>query len=118
MAKHHPDLVMCRKQPGIGTSFVCPLCLLRTFDYMCLTFQLLDVSVRSVSSHRPENSFTSFSQATENVLFVIHMYGLIQSYASAMSAIMGPTKDVASFAEVLAYQMLTTAGNVLNKRKM
>ena len=21
MAKHHPDLIMCRKQPGVGESF-------------------------------------------------------------------------------------------------
>ena len=26
MAKHHPDLVMCRKQPGIATGRLCEKC--------------------------------------------------------------------------------------------
>lgn len=26
MAKHHPDLIMCRKQPGIAIGRVCDKC--------------------------------------------------------------------------------------------
>ncbi len=57
MAKHHPDLIMCRKQPGIGTYqnyFACGFLLSPLFRFTPLTgftllLQLSDGSVRSVS---------------------------------------------------------------------
>ncbi|CAN0561084.1 unnamed protein product [Ectocarpus sp. 12 AP-2014] len=32
MAKHHPDLVMCRKQPGIAIGRLCEKCKSLFFD--------------------------------------------------------------------------------------
>lgn len=46
MAKHHPDLIMCRKQPGVGIKvLVCGFYLLLIFFY----FQLLVDFVKNVS---------------------------------------------------------------------
>lgn len=45
MAKHHPDLIMCRKQPGIAIGRVCDKCdgtlrcLWRDRDFWCLLLQ-------------------------------------------------------------------------------
>ena len=34
MAKHHPDLVMCRKQPGVAIGRLCEKCKWRTKSEM------------------------------------------------------------------------------------
>jgi len=48
MAKHHPDLIFCRKQAGVGKKssnrFIFTI---QTFIYFNLFFKLLDVYVRN-----------------------------------------------------------------------
>ena len=55
MAKHHPDLIMCRKQPGIGEPFL-SCCGLRNYllqSFLILIFwcrvQQSDAYARNVS---------------------------------------------------------------------
>ncbi len=56
MAKHHPDLIMCRKQPGVGKTSV-ELCVERYIYCFLLSFQPLAVYVKSVSPLK--NDYTS-----------------------------------------------------------
>jgi hypothetical protein len=35
MAKHHQDLIMCRKQPGIAIGRLCERCTC-SFEYVCV----------------------------------------------------------------------------------
>ena len=79
MAKHHPDLVMCRKQPGVAIGRLCEKCKWRTKSEMFL----VEGSFRSFSLHvlLPVNysvsktmNFVTFLnpfQATASVLFAI-----------------------------------------------
>jgi PHD finger-like domain-containing protein 5A len=35
MAKHHPDLIMCRKLPGIAIGRLCEKCAQRALAWLC-----------------------------------------------------------------------------------
>jgi len=56
MAKHHPDLVMCRKQPGVAIGRLCEKCMF-LLDLVSMSFPLL------VSTHEYAclESYLSFS---------------------------------------------------------
>lgn len=71
MAKHHPDLIMCRKQPGIGMFFV-------DFVYSTVCVQLWEDYARNV---------------TESVRFAIRMYGHVRSSEFVMNATTAHMKD-------------------------
>ncbi len=90
MAKHHPDLIMCRKQPGND----------KVVNIQ--ESQLVDCA----------------KNVTENVLFATPMCDLISQLNYAMSATMVVIKEDVLYAEVRVYLTLIIAKNVFNKKKM
>ena len=76
MAKHHPDLIMCRKQPGIGTYqdyFACGFLLSPVFGFTPLTrftllLQLSDGFVRSVSRESQARSQSLQADSAAHIL--------------------------------------------------
>ena len=50
MAKHHPDLVFCRKQPGIGAIYFSIIDLFADFSLIVFVWQQLGDFVKNVSA--------------------------------------------------------------------
>lgn len=120
MAKHHPDLIFCRKQPGVGeyNSRLLPktamllmsepltiirLCLWQTFSCkFWYLFQLLAACAKS---------------AMVNVWSATRMCARAHSFASAMNATMARTRDDAWYAADPVCPMPITAKSAPYKRK-
>lgn len=101
MAKHHPDLVFCRKQPGIAIGRLCEKC-----DGKCV---ICDSYVRP---HILVHICDECNYGSFEVCFVekiIHRSNYILHII---------TRDVVLFVELRVYLMLTTVVSALSRRKM
>lgn len=83
MAKHHPDLIFCRKQPGVGTFSEKPE------SPKCKQ----TISINSSSLSRFQQSADSAKSAMESVSSATRMCVLVLWSGSAMNVITGLIKD-------------------------
>jgi hypothetical protein len=105
MSKHHPDLVFCRKQPGIGKPFF-PL-------ISCGTIQGI-LNVRNTEKLLAD----CVKSATASASSVTAMSGRASSSKYATNAILARSRANASSAVEMESRMLTTAKNALSWKKM
>lgn len=80
MAKHHPDLIFCRKQPGVG------LYSITGFIYYSNSSNITNVHLLQLLDGFVRNAMV-------NVLFVIRMFGHAHLSEYVMNAITDHIKE-------------------------
>lgn len=101
MAKHHPDLIMCRKLPGIAIGRLCEKCAFRP--------AALPPAHPASSALARSRAALACAQATARASSATLTYDRRRSCASATSATTAPTPAAASSAAASASQTPTTA---------
>lgn len=120
MARHHPDLVMCRKQPGIGAGG----CKVAIQLHQPPPSQLLDAFASAVRRALTQQWLASTydhkppTQAMASVSSATPTCDQPPSCVYVMSATTAPMLGVASSVVALACRMHTTARSAHSWRKM
>lgn len=107
MSKHHPDLVMCRKQPGVAIGRLCEKCTLSSSSWQGL----------SACCHlsRLTHSFSK-RQVMDFVVSAIPLSIQKRLYTFVTNAITAAIKAAVSFAAMQASRMPIIAVNACNSK--
>jgi len=114
MAKHHPDLIFCRKQAGVAIGRLCD-----KKGFTILKVEILLVSIKyfwRLSFWRELKRITLIS-ATDDVSFAIPTFDRLLLCASVTSVITVPSRDVVWFVVVRGYRTLTTAESAPSSKR-
>ncbi|CAE6474529.1 unnamed protein product [Rhizoctonia solani] len=104
MSKHHPDLIMCRRQTGIAIGRLCEKC-----DGK---WQVINKNIIARNSRQSTYDFSPAAQ------FATLTFDLRPLYASVTSVILARTAAGVLFAGPQEFPMRTTAPNVRGSRKI